>query len=224
MTLDVEQVEGALVEIVDALNGDRVVGLGVRLVGDVIATSCRCLPRQAGRLRLPDPDAPSVPVLVRLRKPGAAVSASAVVAFANPFSGLALLQGAAAAGLDVPDELNPVLSVEALLEQLTEVEPVAGSPPAGPTRLCAGQGRWFEGAVHHATFAAADRPGLPDDLLPGAPVLDEAGRVLALVANGSASGPDAALVLLADELPGWVLRRAAHPDKTAHSSHRPPTV
>jgi hypothetical protein len=216
MAFDSVRADGAVVELLDTLSGVRVVGLGVRLAGDVVATSCRCLPRHFGRPHLPDPDAPTVPVLVHLRRPGAAEVACAVVAAADPCSGLALLQAARAAGLDVPEELNPVVSVEELLEGVAAALPEPRAPADGPAWLRAADGRWLPGAVRGAEFCPAGDAS--EVAAPGAPVVGEEGRVLGVAAFGGALQPTAALCLLSEALPGWVLRAAAHQDKPAHST------
>ncbi|BDG10053.1 hypothetical protein [Anaeromyxobacter paludicola] len=194
MTVDETRAAGAVVEILDALNGDRLVGLGVALPGGAVATSCQCLPRPTGNATLPDPDAPGILVLVRIRRPGTDRRAFAIVTYAEPCSGLALLGSATAAGLTVPDELNPALRVEELLQELAPALPEPSPSWEGPVRLGAPGGAFGAGELRGATLFA---PGLAE-LLPGAPVLGESGRAIGIVSHGGAS---AALCRFSEHLP-----------------------
>ncbi len=213
MAFDREQAERSLVEILDGLNGDRVVGLGVLLPGGAVATSCQCLPRPCGRALFPDPEAPSLPLLVRVRRPGAGAATNAVVASAGAFSRLVLLRSPAAAGQEVPDELNPALSVEGLLASLAPARLGVAPPGEAPARLRTPAGRWLVGTVRGATFAAAEAGEL--DGAWGAPVFGEDGRVLAVLALADGVEREAPLCLLAEHLPGWALRRAGEAEAAA---------
>jgi hypothetical protein len=206
MTFDTERAERSLVEILDGLNGDRVVGLGVLLPGGAIATSCQCLPRPCGRALYPDPEAPSLPLLVRVRRPGADQATNAVVAGAGAFSRLVLLRSPAAAGQEVPEELNPGLTVEALLGALTPARLGAAPPGGTPARLRTPAGRWLAGTVAGGAFTAAEAGEL--DGAWGAPAFAEDGRLLGVLALADGVEREAPLCLLAEHLPGWVLRRA----------------
>ena len=207
MAFDRTQAEGTLVEILDQLNGDQVVGMGVRLPGDLVATTCQCLPRPTGSVILPDPDAPSLPVLVRLRKLRSQKAASAVVAAADPFSGLALLRSAAAAGLDVPDELNPDLSADELIAEVAPAAPALAPPLDGPAFLFTPERRWVEGTVTGSTLSLQGEADLRGARA-GTPVFDERGQVVGLVGACDEAGLEARLCLLAEHLPGWALRMA----------------
>lgn len=220
MAFDTVQAERSLLEILDGLNGDRVIGLGVRLPGAVVATSCQCLPRPCGRALYPDPDAPTFPLLVRVRRAGDRRATNAVVTSAGAYSRLALLRSPAAAGLEVPDELNPEISMDRLLEELVPAR--LGPVPAGeaPARLRTPDGRWLDGIFHGATFTAG---GGGDPLAGawGAPVFDEAGRLLAVLALADGVELEAPLCLLADHLPGWVLRQVGAAEEAAEAAAVP---
>ena len=217
MAFDTELAERSLMEILDGLNGDRVVGLGVQLPGAVVATSCQCLPRPCGRALYPDPDAPTMPLLVRVRRPGTDLATNAVVTSAGAYSRLALLRSPSAAGLEVPEELNPVISMERLVEALTPARLSAAPPSEAPVRLRTPDGRWVEGTLRGAVFdAEGGGEGLAGAW--GAPVFDEEGRVFALVALADGADQEVPLVLLSDHLPGWVLRRAGEAEAAADAA------
>jgi hypothetical protein len=207
MAFDRMRAQAAVVEILDALNGDRVIGLGVRLLDDVVATSCRSLPRPTGTVYLPSPDAPSLPVLVRLRKPGTASAAFAVVSAADPASRLVLLRSGKAAGLEIPGALNPVISAEALIEELEPAPPDLTPVSRGPALVYTGEAGWYEGTATPSSFSfEGGAPRL--DGVAGAPVFNPDGRTVGIVDLGDGRGGEAPMCLLADHLPGWVLRRA----------------
>lgn len=208
MALDRKLAEGALVDVLDALNGNRIVGTGFRVVEGAIATACQCLPRPTGRALLPDPDAPGTPVLVRVCRPGdSGAPAFAAVAAADPYSKLALLRTTTAGGLAVPDELNPAIAIGTILEELAPTVPEL-SPRDGPVFVPArGQG-WLEGDARRSTIAWKDGSArIGNDVL-GAPVFNESGRVVGVLTAVDEARPGAAMCLLADHLPGWALRRA----------------
>jgi len=214
MTFDTAQAERSLLEILDGLNGDRVVGLGVGLPGAVIATSCQCLPRPCGRALYPDPDAPSMPLLVRVRRPGSDQATNAVVSSAGAWSRLALLRSPSAAGLEVPEELNPAVTMERLLQEVAPARLGPAPADGSPARLRLPEGRWIEGTIGGAAFTARDAAERLEGAL-GAPVFGEDGRVIGVLALASGAGPAAPLCLLADQLPGWVLRRAGEAEPRA---------
>jgi len=222
MAFDSKRAEETLVEVVDALNEDRVVGMGFRLFDDVIATSTRCLPRPKGRVLLPDPDAPAILVLVRVRKPGTAKTAFAVVTAVDPWSGLALLGTSTAAGLGVPDELNPVMGVEKLLEEV-EPAPLELTPiPGGAVFVYSHENRWVEGTARGSAISPARAGGRIRSDRPGAPVFDENGSVVGLVGAGDERGLVVQMCLLADHLPGWALRRARAAEAGRGQAPKPP--
>jgi len=208
MAFDKTVAHGALVDILDALNGDRRLGTGFRLLDDAIATSCRCLPRPTGTIRLPDPDVPGILVLVRMRKLGTTSAAFAVVARADPFSGLALLTPSSAAGLGVPEELNPLISPRALIDGLEPCQPELTPNWSGPVSIWSGDA-WVEGTACQSACSLSSRNDrLPSTAL-GAPVFTPAGRVVGLVRSIDEAGSGASLCSLADHLPGWLLRSSS---------------
>jgi hypothetical protein len=208
MAFDRSRAERSLVEVLDLLNGDRRVGMGVRLPGGVIATSCRCLPRPLGEAVLPDPDAPTVLVLVRVRIPESASAASAIVTTADPCAGLALLEGASLGGLTVPDELNPVMPVEALISQLQPAVPALSRRPDGAVLICTGEHVWVEGSARSSAVSIAAGVGRLGSGTLGAPVFGEDGRVLGVLTAIDDGGLEARMAVLADHLPGWAFRAA----------------
>jgi hypothetical protein len=208
MALDRKLAEATLIEILDALNGDRVVGTGFRLIDNILATSCQCLPRPTGAVQLPDADAPKLPVLVRVRRPNTPSAASAVVWVAETFSRLALLKDAKAADLEVPDELNPEISAEELIGQVEPALPSLAAQRQGPGHLYTGGG-WVEGFLTDRKFSLRNRADRIPRVSAGAPVFDEDGRVVGVIAFADGSGPDAQLWIPGEDLPGSLLRAAA---------------
>lgn len=204
MAFDRHAAERTLVEVLDALNGNRMVGMGFRLLDGTIATACRCLPRPIGTVLLPDPSAPDRLVLVRIRRPATDLAAFAIVTAASPYSGLALLRSSSAAGLTVPDELNPVIPIEKLIAGLEPASP-GPTPPDGRVQVFTHDGKWIEGVVAGSTIRTEEPLGEDTS---GAPVFDSDGRAVGLVTTGIGPGGDAGLCALAEHLPGWALRAA----------------
>jgi hypothetical protein len=208
MAFDRELAERTIVEVVDLFNDDRVVGTGFRLLEDVVATACRCLPRPKGEVSLPSPDHAGVLVLVRVRVPGTEKAASGIVVAADPRSGLALLRSATTAGLTVPDELNPVIPIERLIAGLEPAVPALQPAAGGRVHVRAEGGAWVECEAGPATLTALGGEQLGGATI-GAPAVDEDGLVVGLVASVSEDGRTAGLCRLTDHLPGWALRKAA---------------
>jgi hypothetical protein len=204
MAFDRNVAERTLVEVLDALNGNRVVGMGFRLLDGTIATACRCLPRPTGRVLLPDPSAPDRLVLVRIRKPATDRAAFAIVTAASPCSGLALLRSSTAAGLTVPDELNPIVPIEKLIAELEPASP-GPTPPDGRVRILTHDGKCIVGVVAGSTIRTEEPL---DDETAGAPVFDRDGKAVGLVTTGTGPGGAAGICELGEQLPGWALRAA----------------
>jgi hypothetical protein len=210
---DQRRAEGILVEVLDGLAGDRVVGLGFRLLDDLVATACHCLPRFHGRLVLPDPDlVDRGAVLARVRRPGTPEIALAEVLAADPCADLALLGGQ-------PDPRRPLQALIALLEP---PRLALGPLRDGPVFVYTHERRWVEGyatGTAISTFRPADKLR---GATSGAPVFDAGGRVVGLVGHNDVRVPDATLCALCDRLPGWALRRAHRAEATAGAAASPP--
>jgi len=208
MSLDKDLAERSLVEVVDHLNGDRLVGLGFRLLDGAIATSCRCLPRPRGEVVFPDPDLPGILVLVRVRLPGTEKAASGIVSAADPHSGLALLESATSTGLTVPDELNPIIPIEKLIAELEPTDPDLSPREGGRVFVCTEERAWVE-CEAGPTRIAVEGPGRLGRATIGAPAFNDDGRVVGVVTTLAEDGRVGGLCRLSEHLPGWALRRAA---------------
>ena len=208
MRLDKSLAERSLVEVVDLLNGNRLVGLGFRLLDGAIATSCRCLPRPRGEVVFPDPDLPGILVLVRVRLPGTEKAASGIVTAADPHSGLALLESATATGLTAPDELNPIIPIEKLIAELESTDPALSPREGGRVFVCTEERSWVECNAGPSTIAVGS-PGRLGHATVGAPAFDDDGRVVGVVTSVAEDGLRGGLCRLSEHLPGWALRRAA---------------
>jgi hypothetical protein len=192
LAFDRRMAEATVVEILDGTESNRMVGMGFRLLDGMIATACQCLPRVGGKLLLPDPDQPGeAPVIVRVRLPRAETAIAATVIAADPCSNYAIL----APGEALPAGL--------------EVATIASTPfRDGVVFVFTHDRRWVQGT---ATSSSISIPSPADRLggrTAGAPVFDERGSVVALVGHNDVRLPDAALCVLGDQLPGWVLRKA----------------
>jgi S1-C subfamily serine protease len=208
MPFDRKAAEGALIEVLDGLTGERVVALGFRLLDGVLATACHALPRAAGKVVLPDPDrADREPILVRVRLPGTARSAAAALLAADPCSDLALL-GVPPAGAGAPRGPPPALTLQELLPSLTRVRLAPAPPQEGRIFVHTHERRWVEGTVRAGAISIPRPSERIRSATSGAPVFDDEGRVVGLVGTNDVRLPEAALCRLADRLPGWALRRA----------------
>lgn len=201
MAFDRKRAEGMLVEVLDPARNDLVIGLGFRLLDGVVATACRCLPRVAGRLVLPDPDGPGdEPVFVRLRRPGTTLTAQAVVIAADPAANYALLGGAPLA--------TGAASFEALLAGRACASLAFAPAEPGRIFLCSHEWRWVEATLRGTSISVWKPSDQIRSATSGAPVFDPDGRVVGLVGHNDVRLPDATLCALADALPGWVLTAA----------------
>jgi hypothetical protein len=192
LPFDRRTAEATLVEILDGTQGNRMVGMGFRLLDGVIATACQCLPRFGGKLLLPDPDHPGeAPVIVRVRPGGAETAIVATVIAADPCSNYALLAPA--------EELPAGLGVAS----------VASAPfRDGAVFVFTHDRRWVQGTATPASISILSPENRLRGRTSGAPVFDERGSVVGLVGHNDVRLPDATLCALGDQLPGWVLREA----------------
>ena len=201
MAFDRTQAEGMLVEVLDPVRNDQVIGLGFRLLEGVVATACRNLPHVAGRLVLPDPDGPGdEPILLRLRHPVTGRTAQAVVIAADPAANYALLGSAPAA-------TGPA-SLEALLVGRTTARLAFASVEQGRGFIYTHEWRWVEATIRGTTLSVWKPTDKLRSATTGAPVLDDHGLVVGLVGHNDVRLPDASLCVLADQLPGWALLAA----------------
>lgn len=193
--------------LVDVLPGRRARAMGFRLVDELIATACHCLPRGHGKVILPNPDllGDDDQSLLRVRQRGTRAIAYSVVVAADPCSDLALLGGGTLAGTDLPGR-----SATAFANLISRLEPAF--PELEPSRdvpvfIYTHQDRWIEG-VAKSSFIFFGRRTRVVGGTSGAPVFNQDGRVVGIVSFSNANGPDARMCVLADHLPGWVLRKA----------------
>ena len=224
MSMDRKQAEATLVEILDDLKGDRVVGMGFRLYGQVLATACHCLPRAGGQIAFPDPDLPAPAlVAVRVRQPGALEGAFAVVVAADPCSDLALLGVPPAAGPEAPGQPPSAGAIEDLIAGREPALVECAPPREGRVFIHTHEKRWVEGIAASSGISIwrpTDRIRRPTS---GAPVFDGEGRVVGLVGHNDVRLPEATLCVLSEHLPGWALRgaRAAQAARDAAAPRAP---
>jgi hypothetical protein len=204
--------------LVDVLPGGEGSGMGFRLLDNLIATACHCLPHRDGKLVLPEPFyIGDDPVEVLIRRHGAPVErasrdscvdeAMALVTAADPCSDLAILSSSTASGRDLPDGG----ALDRLIDSLESARPDLVPRRDIPVFIFTHEDRWIE-ATAKASFVYVENPA--DRIRPGtsgAPVFNEDGLVVGIVSSSNQNGPDARMCLLADHLPGWVLRLAAEP-------------
>ncbi|WP_248342460.1 S1 family peptidase [Anaeromyxobacter paludicola] len=207
MAFDRKRAEGALVDVLEGLVGDRIAGMGFRLLDGVIATACHCLPRLQGKVVLPDPDAPGAPpVTVRLRHPATGEVALAALVAADPCSDFALLRALPESVPVPPGAGASFAGIVAGLERL----PLARSPLAEQrVSFCTHERRWVEGLARGASITVWDDASRIRRGTSGAPVFDQDGRVVGLVGSNDVRLPSATMCLLAERLPAWALREAA---------------
>jgi len=216
MAFDRDRSERCVVDVLAGLEGDRAVGMGFKLLGEVVATACRCLPHAEGRVRLPTPDDPTGhPVHIRVRHPLTGKVALAVVIAADPCSDLALL-AAPAPGTAPSGSSGTTASFADLVAELApatiEWEPAL----EGPLFIYTHERRWIDGMGTGSAFTPRIPSSRPRAGTSGAPVWNTWGRAVGLVGYNDVRCPEAAMCLLADRLPGWALRRA----REAESSPR----
>lgn len=184
------------------------VGMGFRLVGDVIATACHCLPRLNGKVILRDPDAQGADdVLVRVRQPGTVKTAVAAVAAADPCSGLALLSRSTVSGPDIPGHSSSVMLIEDLIAELEPMLVELTPFREGPVFIRTHDKRWIRGTARSSTISVPNRADRIRSGTCGAPVFDADGRVVGLVGSADIRLTDAVMCVLAEQLPGWALRK-----------------
>jgi len=217
MPFDRKRAEGMLVEVLDPTRNDLVIGLGFRLLDGVVATACRCLPRVAGRLVLPDPDEPGdEPIFLRLRRPGTSLTAQAVVIAADPAANYALLGGAPLA--------TGAASFEALLAGRTTASLAFAPAAQGRIFLCTHEWRWVEATLRGTSMSVWKPSDQIRSATSGAPVFDQDGRVVGLVGHNDVRLPDATLCVLADALPGWALTAARQAELLRDGAEAPPAA
>jgi len=222
MPFDRKLAEASMVEVLDGLAGERVVGLGFKLLDGVVATACRCLPRRAGTLALPDPDLPAGPaVLVRLRRPGTQQIALAAVLAADPCADYALLSAAEAGPAGSP---GPALTLGALLAGLPRALLDPAPPAEGQVLVFTHERRWVEGMVRDAAISIWRTSDQLRGATSGAPVFGLDGRVVGLVGHNDVRLPSARMCALADQLPAWALRRARQAEARPGGAAAPPVA
>jgi len=205
---DRKRAEAALVEVLDGQTGERRVGMGFRLFGEVMATACHCLPHVRGKVALPDPDRPSPdPVYVRLRQWGGTRTALAVVLAADPCTDFALL-GAPPAEVAGGEGSLPTVPLADLAARREPVLVEWTPPEAGPVFVYTHESRWVTGTARSSLLSILRPQDRIRQGTSGAPVFNRAGRVEALVGFNDVRLADASLCPLADHLPGWALRKA----------------
>jgi len=218
MSFDRRQAEATLVEILDGPTGERVVGMGFRVLDDVVATACHCLPRVQGRVVLPDPEDPSPdPIVVRVRRRNAMGTALAAVRSVDPCSDLALLGAPEKEASPLPAGTAPWAEVIAGREHAA----VEFAPQNGQVFVYTHEGRWVEGTARSSSIMIWRPSDRIRGATSGAPVFNELGRVVGLVGNNDIRLPEVAMCVLADWLPGWALRRARE-EESARSPGVPP--
>lgn len=204
--------------LVDVLPGGAGRGMGFRLLDNLIATACHCLTHVDGKLVLPEPFyIGDDPVSVGIRphraptKRGArgegVAEVRAVVTAADPCSDIAILSSSTASGVDLADGG----ALDRLIDSLESVRPDLVPRRDIPVFIFTHEDRWVVGAAK-ASIVYIENPA--DRIRPGtsgAPVFNEDGLVVGIVSSSNQMGPDARMCLLADHLPGWVLRLAAEP-------------
>jgi hypothetical protein len=209
MGFDRDAAQRTVVEILDGVKSDRTVGIGFRLLDDVVATACRCLPHAGGKVRLPDPDRPAEdPVLVRVRDPATGKTAVAAVLAADPCSDYALLGAPAGRAPGAEDALRPDLSLQELAAGGERAALQLAPPPEGVVFIFTHEKRWVQAVARGASLSFPSAAHRVRGATSGAPAFDAQGRVVGLVGFNDIRLADAALCVLADQLPGWALRRA----------------
>ena len=214
MAFDRERSERCVVDVLAGPEGDRVVGMGFKLLVDVIATACRCLPHSEGRVRLPSPDDPaSHPVHVRVRHPRTGKVALAVVIAADPCSDFALL-ASPTPGIGLPDSSGATASFTEVVAELATTMIEWEPPLEGPLFIYTHERHWIDGMGRGSTFTPRIPSRKPRTRTSGAPVWNAWGRVVGLVGYNDVRLPEVAMCRFADHLPGWALCRAREVEST----------
>lgn len=203
MGFDRKMAERALVEV---LPGRRNRGMGFRLLDDFIVTACHCLRRHQRKVVLPNPDLLGCdPTALDVRVFGHRSTVPLLVRFSEPCSDLALLSTSTAGGGDLPGSL--LETADELLSTLEPTVPVLEPSPNARAFLFTHEGRWLEGRTRHSFVEFGRRVRILGGTS-GAPVFDENGHVLGVVSFAASTRPDMKMCVLADHLPGWVIRSA----------------
>ncbi len=208
MGIDKDKAARSVVRVIDFTG--RSMGLGVFVDPSLVVTTSHSLPREGGRITLPNPESgpgEMLPVIIGGLSEKSRVHT--VVTSVEPCVDVACLSDRTWRGAALPDA-----GLQKFTQFAKEHEPATLRPAAIPSgkkvkpvkaHLLTQGARWLEGSLDGTTLTVT-----PAEAVNGSasgPVFDDAGRLVGLVTFGGVGEKGGTVAVLTQVLPAWVLSR-----------------
>jgi hypothetical protein len=218
MGIDKDKAARSVVRVIDFTG--RGMGLGVFVEPTLVVTTSHSLPREGGRITLPNPEAgPTEMLPVIIGGLAAKSRAHTVVASVDPCIDVACLSDRTWRGAALPDS-----GLLKFTQFAKEHEPAKLRPAAIPStkkpkpikaHLLTQDGTWLEGSLDGSALTLTTPPEGQANGTASGPVFDDKGQLVGLVTFGGVGAQGGTVAVLTQVLPAWVLSRVRKSAKTA---------